>query len=197
MFDLRARRFVRDTDDPEDCRPVKRSDREMVFPGERQFNRARFREIGRRLEWDQVDPDILSQGRAGDLELRMLAPLHTTASWHHPGVVEHFAKASATVREKRENRWTRVSYSLLPFAPCVFSPRDVVLQERARLVDGGLEFYFQPRLTRDMSSLPRELVGARPKAGVSANSGGVPRSLKGVPVMSRAQGYPRAQAICM
>lgn len=189
-----ARRFVWDAEDPENCRPVVRSDRDTVFPGARQFDRARLREIARELEWDRVDPDILSQAWEGGLELRTNAPLHTTASWHHPGVAEHYEQADApAVREERSNEWTRVSVSPLPFVPCVFSPRDVVLQERARLVGGKLEFYLKPRVTHDMSSLPKELGGRR--AGVSTNSG-IPRSQKGISVMPRAQDYARAQAVC-
>lgn len=117
------------------------------------------------------------------MELRTNAPLHTTASWHHPGVAEHYEQADAAVREERGNEWARVSVSPLPFVACVFSPRDVVLQERARLVGGKLEFYLKPRATHDMSSLPKELGGRQ--AGVSTNSG-IPPSQKGISVMPRA-----------
>lgn len=189
-----AQRFVWDTGCPEDCRPVLRSDRHTVFPGPRQLNRARFRDIAGRLAWHDVDPDILDQVGEGGAELRSEAPLHTTASWHHPGVAEHWEHADAAVREEREHEWTRVcSSSPLPFVPCVFSPRDVVLQERARLVNGELEIYLKPRVTHDMSSVPRELGGRQ--MGISANSG-IPRSQKGISVLPRAQHYARAQAIC-
>lgn len=52
---------------------------------------------------------------------------------------------------------------------CVFSSRDVVLQERARLVQGKPVVYLKPRVTHDMSSVPKELGGR--KQGTSANSG--------------------------
>lgn len=188
-----ARCFVWDTEDPADCVPVRRSDRHTTFPGPKQLDRSKFRHIARILDWRNVDPDIVRQVGEGGAEFRTRAPLHTTASWHHPGVVQNFEQADEAVRKERDNSWTRVSASPLPFVPCVFSPRDVVLQERARLVGGKLEFYLKPRVTHDMSSLPRELGGR--KAGVSTNSG-VPRSQKGIPVMPRAQEYARAQAVC-
>ena len=188
-----ARSFVWDTGDPAHCLPVRRSDRDTVFPGEKQLDRGRFREIARRLRWDEVDADILRQVGEGGAELRTEAPLHTTASWHHPGVADHFGEADAAVRNERDQQWTRVAESPLPFVPCVFSPRDVVLQEKARLVRGELEFYLKPRVTHDMSSLPRELGGRR--HGISANSG-VPRAQKSLSVMPRPQEYAMAQAVC-
>lgn len=56
-----ARGFVWDTECPVDCVPVRRSDRHTLFHGERQLNRARFREIARKLAWEEVDPDIIEQ----------------------------------------------------------------------------------------------------------------------------------------
>lgn len=97
----------------------------------------------------------MSQVGEGGAELRSAAPLHTTASWHHEGVVDNFASADAAVREEKDNEWTRVSSSLLPFVPAVFSPRDVVLQERACMKGDSLEIYLKPRFTHDMSSVPR------------------------------------------
>lgn len=71
----------------------------------------------RALGWDVVDPDIVQHVGEGGAEFRTLAPLHTTASWHHPGVVQNFAQADEAVRKERDNRWTRVSSSPLPFVP--------------------------------------------------------------------------------
>ena len=165
-----ARAFVWVAENVENCEPVRRSTRDTVFPGKRQLDRARFRWVAEQLGWERVDPDILSQVGEGGCEMRSEAPLHTTASWHHPGVLDNFEAADAIVRDERAEEWTRVSASVLPFVPCTFSPRDVVLQERSRLrEDGSLELYMKPRVTHDMSSVPRQLGGRR--GGVSQNSG--------------------------
>lgn len=115
------------------------------------------------------------------------------ASWHHTGIAQHFEQADAIVRGEREERWTRVCTSSLPFVPCVFSPRDVVLQERTRLKDGVLDIYLKPRVTHDLSSVPRSLGGRR--HGCSVNSG-VPEAGKTLPGMPSVQSYARAQAVC-
>ena len=188
-----AQPFVWDCENPRDCSPVLRSSRDTVFAGEKQVDRAALRRVAIRLRWDEVDPDIVSQVCEGGAELRSEAPRHTTACWHHPGLMEHFATADAVVREERAQLWTRVSSSPLPFVPCVFSPRNVVLQERSRLLeDGTLELYMKPRVTHDMSAVPKALGGRR--RGPSINSG-VPAAEKGLQGMPTVQSYARAQAI--
>ncbi|KAL3922702.1 MAG: hypothetical protein SGPRY_004465 [Prymnesium sp.] len=152
-------------------------------------------QVARQLGWDSVDPDIVEQAGGGGCEVRSEAPLHTTASWHHPGVEHHhFENADAVMRAKRQEQWTRVSVSPLPFVPCVFSPRDVILQEKPRLKeDGSLELAMKPRVTHDLSSVPRQLGGRR--RGTSPNSG-VPAEGKALPGMPSVQSYGRAQAVC-
>lgn len=57
-----------------------------------------------------------------------------------------------------------------------------------------MDVYFKLRVTHDMSSLSKEL--GRRKNGVSTNSG-IPKSQKkGIPLIPRAPGYPRTQAVC-
>lgn len=125
-----AQQFVWDTGNPEDCRPVLRSDRHTAFPGVKQFDRERIREIAAHMGWHSIDPDIVRQAGEGGFELQSAAPLHTTAVWHHSGVVQNFQTADEAVRYERQQAWTSESTSPLPFVPSVFSPRDVVWQER-------------------------------------------------------------------
>lgn len=56
-----------------------------------------------------------------------------TASWYHEAVEDNFDDADAVVCEERDNGWTGVSCSPLPFVQSVFSPRDVVMLEHARM----------------------------------------------------------------
>lgn len=174
--------------------PVTRSTRDTVFPG-RQIDRSRMRAVVDELQWRDVDADICDQAFEGGCELRTHVPAHTTASWHHSGVQSHFADADRIVRAERAEQWTRVSnaYSL-PFVPCTFSPRDVVMQERSRLeADGRLTVYEKPRVTHNLSKVLRALGGR--KHGESANSA-VPTAEKALPGMPTVQQYARAQAVC-
>ena len=175
-----------------DYLPVTRSTRHTHFPG-RMMNRERMREAAAELRWDQVDPDILDQACEGGCEIRTDAPLHTTASWHHPGVSTHFQVADDIVRAERTEEWTYISIHDLEYVPSVFSPRDVILQERSKLRDGVLELLMKPRVTHDMSSVPRSLGGR--KKGISVNSG-VPDSGKALPGMPSVQSYGHAQVVC-
>lgn len=188
-----AQGVVWNAEDPARCVPVARSTRHTVFPGERQVDRAQLRRVAEELGWERVDPDIIEQLGHGGAELRSTAPLHTTACWHHAGVGEHWAIADGAVQEERREGWTRVSQSPLPFVPTTFSPRDVVLQEKGKLVEGQLELHLKPRVTHDMSAVPRQLGGR--KLGTSVNAG-VPGEEKAIPVLPRIQDYARAQAVC-
>lgn len=189
-----ARPFVWEaSDDGLTYLPVVRSDRHSVFPG-RQIDRARMREAARVLGWERVDKDICDQAFEGGCELRTHAPLHTTASWHHRGVQSHFKAADDIVRAERAEQWTRVSPVTLPYVPCTFSPRDVVMQERSKLEPSGeFTIYEKPRVTHNMSKVIRALGGRR--HGVSANSA-VPEAEKALPGMPTVQDYARAQAVC-
>lgn len=188
-----ARGVVWDCEDPANCRPVQASTAATPVAGARQVNRARVREVAAMLGWESVDPDIVQQLGHGGAELRSSAPLHTTAKWHHAGVASHFSVADEVVREERREQWTRVSQSSLPFVPAVFSPRDVVFQERGKIVDGELQLWMKPRVTHNMSAVPRELGGRAD--GVSVNSG-VAKEEKTLVGLPSVQSYARAQAVC-
>lgn len=188
-----AQGVVWDCEEPSNCRPVQLSTAETPVAGRRQVNRARIREVAAALAWDAVDPDIVQQLGHGGAELRSAAPLHTTAKWHHSGVAQHFSTADEVVREERAEQWTRVSRSCLPFVPSVFSPRDVIFQERGKLVDGALQLFMKPRVTHNMSAVPRALGGRAD--GTSVNSG-VAKHEKTLVGLPDVQSYARAQAVC-
>lgn len=189
-----ARPFVWFTEDPSDCIPVRQSTRNTVFPGERQMDRESFRWVAEQLHWREVDGDVVDRVGECGCEILSEAPLSTTASWHHPDGADGFEVTDAIVRDERAEQWTRVSGLVLLFVRCTFSPRDVVLQERSRLLkDGSLELYLKQRVTHDLSSVPRQLGGRR--KGMSQNSGVLVegKALKGMPSV---QSYARAQAVC-
>ena len=155
---LFARFIVWDCSDPEDCRPVVRSDRRTEFPGRRQIDRAAMRRVAAELDWDRIDPDIIAQIGEGGVEARSACALETVLAWHHTGVADHTAAAAEAVRKDMEEEWASQPTRHLPFVPCRVLPRNVVMQERVRLLPGEAEdgrpriqAYQKPRITQNSS----------------------------------------------
>ena len=155
---LFARYVVWDCSDPDDCRPVARSTRDTVFPGARQIDRAALRRVAAELGWDRVDADIIAQVGEGGVEARSECAMETVLAWHHTGVADHTAAAEAAVQKDWEEEWASRPTRHLPFVPCRVLPRNVVMQERVRLLpndeaDGRprVEVYEKPRITQNSS----------------------------------------------
>eukprot|EP00965_Chrysotila_dentata_P121354 4012245-Pleurochrysis_carterae.AAC.1 len=143
-----ARGTVWDCSDPTDCRPVQRSSRSTKFAGERQLDRAALRRAAEVLDWQ--DHDIVAQAGEGGVEVRSDCELLTVLAFHHPGLAAQAPAASAAVDTDLREGWVAPPVRHLPFVPCRLQPRDVVLQDRQRLVDDGtggsrLEHYSKPR----------------------------------------------------
>ena len=155
---LFARYIVWDCEDPADCKPVERSDRHTVFPGVRQIDRAAMRAAALELGWDRVDADIIAQVGEGGVEARSACALETVLAWHHTGVADYPEAAAAAVRKDWEEEWASQPTRHLPFVPCRVLPRNVVMQERVRLLPGDtadgrprVEAYDKPRITQNSS----------------------------------------------
>ena len=144
--------------DPEDCKPVERSTRHTAFPGERQIDRAALRAAAAELGWDDVDPDIVEQIGEGGVEARSACALETVLAWHHVGVTQHVQAAAEVIKADWSEEWVGRPRRHLPFAPCRVLPRNVILQDRARLLPGEdaegkprVEQYQKPRVTQNSS----------------------------------------------
>ena len=155
---LFARFVVWDCGDPTDCKPVERSDRTTIFPGERQIDRAALRAAAAELGWEQIDADILAQIGEGGVEVRSDCALETVLAWHHTGVSDHPAAAAAAVEKDWAEEWASAPVRHLPFVPCRVLPRNVIMQERVRLLPGEtadgrprIEAYDKPRITQNSS----------------------------------------------
>ena len=155
---LWARGVVWDCSDPADCKPVQRSTRDTVFPGARQIDRAALRAAAEELGWERVDLDILEQIGEGGVEARSDCALTTVLAWHHNGVAENVAAAAKVVQADWAEEWASRPTRHLPFAPCRILPRNVIMQERVRLLPGEgadgaprLEAYEKPRITQNSS----------------------------------------------
>jgi hypothetical protein len=158
QMQLWSRGVVWDCHDPTNCVPVARSDRHTVFPGARQIDRQALRRTAAAMQWH--DDDIVGQAGEGGIETRADCPLETVLSFHHGGLLEQAAAADKVIRADWAEEWASRPTRHLPFVPCRILPRNVVMQERARLVreegaDEGaplrLEFYLKPRITQDSS----------------------------------------------
>ena len=169
-----ARGLVWDCSDPADCRPVRRSTRDTVFPGARQLDRAAVRRVAAELDW--VDTDIIDQIGEGGVETRADCELITVLAFHHQSLLAEVASAEATVAAHTAEAWVSAPKRHLPFVPCRLQPRGVVLQARSRVRDDGvLEDYMKPRITTDGSYGGPDSVNA------------------GVTDVERAVGLPSAQ----
>ena len=88
---------------------------------------------------DNLDDDIVSQICGGGVESDSECELITVLAFHYSGLVEEFGAAQKTISNEWEERWTTKPTRHLPFVPCRLLPRNVVLQERVRLVEGKVE----------------------------------------------------------
>ena len=162
-----ARGVVWDTSDPKDCRPVRRSSPETWaedFPGDK-VDPVAIRREAEQLGWH--DTDIVDQICGGGFEGRFECPLTTVLAFHHQGVVkppaglEHcdatsagagFHQVDKVVQHDVSRGWTDAAIEHLPFVPCRVIPRNVVMNLKYRMGDGGgMERFWKPRVTTDDS----------------------------------------------
>ena len=178
-----ARGVVWDTSDPGDCRPVRRSTRDTIFPGAKQIDRAALRAAAAAMEWH--DDDIIAQVGEGGIETRSQCELETVLAWHHTGFENNMTAAVKVITADIEKEWVSAPAAQLPFVPCRLLPRNVVMQERSRVLpDGSVEHYDKPRVSQDASDGAERSV-----------NGGVPQCERMV-ALPTAQAFGRALAIC-
>ena len=157
-----ARGVVWDTRDPYDCREVEPSTRATVFPGARQMDRAELRRVAAAMRWH--DRDIVDQAGEGGIEPRSSVALETVLAFHHAGLVANLASVRKVVDAHQREGWVTQLFEHLPMVPCRLTPRNVVMQERARVADSGqLESYLKPRVTSNSSD-----------GGAESTNGGIP-----------------------
>ena len=187
-----ARGIVWDCARPTACVPVAASDRTTEFPGKRQLNRAFVREAAELLGWDSVDPDIVAQLGEGGVETRSECELLTVLTFHHRGLFDELPSATSAVEKLLEQGWASEGERHLPYVPCRLQPRNITMQERARIVPGEFlpdgrprsEVYEKPRITTDSSF-----------GGEDSVNGGVPQSERALSLPT-VQWLARALAIC-
>lgn len=145
-----ARGRVWDCRDPYDCVEVARSTRDTAFPGARQLDRAKLREVAEEMRWH--DRDLLLQLGEGGAESRSAVALETVLSFHHQGLAAHYAAAKGVIDAAQAEEWVSGLYTHIPMAPTRLIPRNVVMQDRMRVRDdGSLESYLKPRVTANGS----------------------------------------------
>ena len=119
-----------DTRDPTDVVRMRRSTRHTVFPGARQMNRARFRDLISEMDWRRVDPDIADQAGEGGIESRSHCPRRSLFTWCHRGMREHFAAAHDVALAEYDDSWLIGPYPMPPSEPCRCIPNNVLMQQR-------------------------------------------------------------------
>ena len=164
-----ARGLVWDTRVPSDCQPVIPSSGDTPDVCERTIDRAHLREAAARLGWD--DYDLLGQVGLGGVESRSDCSADTVLSFHHAGIVDHFAAVDRVVRDDTAAGWVLGDFFTLPFVPCRSLPRNVVIQARSRaLASGEVEDYDKLRVTTNLSDGEAQL-GDEGDAPLAVNEG--------------------------
>jgi hypothetical protein len=176
-----ARGYVWDSRNPDDCVPMEPSDRDTVFPGARQIDRAAFRRLAR--EVGSRDEDIIGQVGEGGVESRSRCALTTELHSHAPGLRARPEAAAKAVDTELAEQWALGPFYLPPTVPIRALPRDVIMQQRSRVVDdaGTVEDYEKPRITLN------------PSAGPDSVNAGIPKDERGVALTTaRDLGYALA-----
>ena len=153
-----ARGLVWDTRDPLDCRHVAVSTEETPPVSERTLDREQIRLTAEKLDWP--DRDLVGQCTGGGIESRSECSGDTVLAFHHTGIVEYFAAADKAIQVDVAAGSVLSGYLTLPFVPCRSLPRNVILQQRSRVLDNGeVEDYEKPRVTTNSSHGEGEVGG--------------------------------------
>jgi len=145
-----ARGFIWNCFDPDDCVPMLPSTRDTVFPGERQIDRAAFRRVAAEVGSD--DLDIIGQVGEGGVESRSSCPLTTELHCHAPGFWDRPQAAAAAVEQELKEQWALGPFYHTPTVPFRALPRDVIAQQRSRVLpDGSVQDYEKDRITLNPS----------------------------------------------
>ena len=169
-----ARGLIWDTRRPDDCRLVEPSTGETPAVCGRTLDREQLRAAAARLGWP--DHDLLGQCGHGGLESRSECSGDTVLAFHHTGIVDHYAAADKAIRVDIAAGSVLSGFGTLPFVPCRSLPRNVILQQRSRVLPetGEVEDFEKPRVTTNSSHGEGE-VGGDGVSPLSVNEG-VPRS---------------------
>ena len=175
-----ARGFVWDTRDPLRCAPMEPSTRHTIFPGKRQMNRAAFRRAA--AEVGATDRDLVAQAGEGGIESRSECALTTELHTHAPGVSERPAAAAAEIAKELDEEWAIGPFYHPPTVPIRSLPRDVIVQQRSRVLpDGTVQDYDKDRITLN------------PSKGADSVNGGIPVCERSVSLTdARKLGYSLA-----
>ena len=169
-----ARGLIWDTRRPDDCRLVEPSTGETPAVCGRTLDREQLRAAAARLGWP--DHDLLGQCGHGGLESRSECSGDTVLAFHHTGIVDHYAAADKAIRVDIAAGSVLSGFGTLPFVPCRSLPRNVILQQRSRVLPetGEVEDFEKPRVTTNSSHGEGE-VGGDGVSPLSVNEG-VPQS---------------------
>ena len=175
-----ARGFVWDTRNPDDCIPMQPSDEHTAFPGKRQIGREAFCRMA--AEVGSLDADIIGQVGRGGVESRSRCELTSELHSHAPGLCARPEAAAAAVDNELDEQWALGPFVLPPTVPIRALPRDVIQQQRSRVLpDGEVEDYQKDRITLN------------PSVGLDSVNAGIPKGEREVKLTTaRDLGYALA-----
>ena len=189
---LWARGIIWDCRDPYRCVPCQPSTEDTRLPGP-QLDRAAYRAAAARV--GLADEEVVRQAGGGGIEAGADISLDMVLAFHHDGVLSHFTAAAEVIVADAENEFIEGPYALPAFVPTRLGPRNVVMQDRPRLLPSGeLEWYEKARVTFNLAYGIPLAHGARPPPGapvsdrfqVAPPNAGVPRASTSVELPSPA-----------
>lgn len=142
-----ARECIWDTSDPENCVPLQPFSEEE--PPVQAIVRSFFAEWGEKLSW--TDADMLRQVRVTGCESRSTCSRDTVIYCHHKGLREHLGPAQASIDRDTTKGWMTEGRPHLWTVPARVVPKNVVDQQKWKLVDGVLTEVTKWRVTTDDS----------------------------------------------
>ena len=187
-----ARGIIWDCRSPRRCTPCQPSTADTTLPGP-QLDRAAYRAAAARV--GLADEEVVRQAGGGGIEAGADVSLDMVLAFHHDGVSSHFAAAAEVIAADAKYEFIEGPYYLLPFVPIRLGPRNVVMQDRPRLLPNGeLEWYEKARVTFNLAYGIPLAHGTRPPPGtpvcerfqVAPPNAGVPRASTSVQLPSPA-----------
>jgi len=177
-----ARGFIWDCFDPLDCKPMLPSDRNTVFPGERQIDRAAFRRAA--AEVGSEDHDIRGQVGEGGVESRSECQLDTELHCHAPGFWERAEASTQEVEKELKEKWALGPFYHTPTVPFRALPRDTIAQLRSRVLPSGVvQDYEKDRITLN------------PSKGKNSVNGGISKQQRSVK-LTNVRDFGTGTAVC-
>ena len=145
-----ARGVIWDCRDAANCVLCEPSGEDFQPPGDHLMNRAVFRAMAQSN--GITDAGTISTAGHGGVESTSTTTLDIVLSFHHAGFGAQFEAGARVIDADIEAEFVSAPWQWLPYVPTKLGPRNVMMQTRSRIIEGGdVQEYEKPRVTFDLS----------------------------------------------